>query len=126
MRDLTKPDTTGTPAGRPKGLSFDIADLVLIRSWADCRACRIAIRLDHGTDGEEYEEVIAFHAGTSSLCHSIMWRNAEAVFVQPLIGCSQRFASVAEALECVVSKPAIVLTDITATAWPTDGGFRST
>ena len=44
------------------------------------------IRLDHGVDGEQYEEVIALYTGTSSQRHLIMWRDAAAVFLQPLIG----------------------------------------
>ena len=127
MRDLTKRGAKATPSSLAKGHAFDIADLVLIRSWADCHGCRMLIRLDHGADGEEYEEVIElFHAGTDSLRQSIMWRNADAVFIQPLIGRNQRYASVAEALESVAVKPSIGLTDITATGWPTDGRRRST
>ena len=52
------------------------------------------IRLDHGVDGEQYEEVIALYTGTSSQRHLIMWRDAAAVFLQPLIG-----QTVAKALE---------------------------
>jgi hypothetical protein len=120
MRDLTKPDATGASPALPKGLSFDIADLVLVRSWGERHNCRTLVQLDHGADGEEYEEVIALHTGTSCLCQSIMWRNAEAVFIQPLIGRSRRYASVAEALESFIFKPPIVLTDITAKVWPTE------
>jgi hypothetical protein len=36
------------------------------------------IRLDHGVDGEHYEEVIALYTGTSSQRHLIMWRDAAA------------------------------------------------
>ena len=78
------------------------------------------IRLDHGPDGEEYEEVIALYTETSSQCHLIMWRNAAAVFLQPLIGQKQRYGSVAKALESLDLKPRIVLTDITASSWPTN------
>ena len=77
----------------------------------------MSVRLDHGTDGEEYEEVIAIHTGMGSCCQLIMWRNAAAVFVQPLIGRPQRYRSVAEALKNMDPKPRIVLTDITATSW---------
>jgi len=125
MRDLTERGAKAAPSCLAKGRAFDIADLLLVRSWADCHGCRMLIRLDHGADGEEYEEVIELHAGTGSLRRSIMWRNADAVFIQPLIGRNQRYTSVAEALESVVVKPAAVLTDITATGWPSDGKRRS-
>jgi hypothetical protein len=66
MRDLTKRGAKAAPSCLAKGRAFDIADLVRIRSWADCHGCRMLIRLDHGANGEEYEEVIDLHAGTGS------------------------------------------------------------
>jgi hypothetical protein len=119
MRDLKMRSTTAAPLPSPRGLAFEIADLLLVRSWADLRDCRMSVRLDHGTDDEEYEEVIAFEADTSSDCQLIIWRNAVAVFVQPLIGRMRRYGSVAEVLDGIDLKPRIVLTDITATSWPT-------
>jgi hypothetical protein len=46
--------------------------------------------------------------------------DAEAGLVRPLVGRRRRFISVAQALERSDLEPSIVLTDITATAWPTD------
>jgi hypothetical protein len=104
----------------PKGIAFTIADLVLVRQWAGLHTCRMVVCLDHGVDGEEYEEVITFHTGATSHCQLIMWRNAMTVFVQPLIGRAQRYDSVAEALGGIDLKSRIVLTDITATSWPAE------
>ena len=101
-----------------KGLAFDIADLVFIRGWAVFHGFPMLVRLDHGAEGEEYEEVVTFHTSERPLSQLIMWRNAEAVFVQPLVGRRQKFASVGDALESLLPKQRIVLTDITATAWP--------
>jgi hypothetical protein len=114
------PHQAAAPASSPKGVAFEIADLVLVRRWAGLHACRMVVCLDHGVDGEEYEEVITFHTGATSYCQLIMWRNAMAVFVQPLIGRAQRYDSVAEALGSIDLKSRIVLTDITATSWPTE------
>jgi hypothetical protein len=47
-----------------------------------------------------------------------MWRNGEAVFVQPLLGRKQEYSSVAEALEYLFPKQREVLTDIVAWTWP--------
>jgi hypothetical protein len=84
-------------------LAFDIADLILIRYWAEHHNYRISIRLDHGVfadeHAEKYEEVIAFLGGPSSLCRLIMWRDAAAVFVQPLAGRARQYKSVKEALD---------------------------
>jgi hypothetical protein len=102
-----------------RGLSFALAELTLVRSWSEASSLRMVIRLDHGSDAEEFEEVLAFHLGDSSLCQCIMWRDATAVYVQPLIGRVRRYESVAEAFEALTTKQPVVLSDIKATEWPT-------
>jgi hypothetical protein len=119
MRDLTKRAMTAVPPRLPKGLAFEIAGLVRIRHWADCHAFRMLVCLDHGAAvNEEYEEVVAFQTEISPLYRLIMWRNATAVFVQPLVGRGKQYGSVAGALEGLLPTPHFRLTDITATAWP--------
>jgi hypothetical protein len=93
-----------SPAKLLKGLSFDLAELTLVQGWSAFHNLRMVVRLDHGSDAEEYEEVLAFHAGASPLCRWIMWRNAAAVFAQPLVGRSQCHGSVAEALAALAPK----------------------
>jgi hypothetical protein len=100
MRDLTKRGATAVPPRLPKGLAFEIADLVLIKGWADCHNFHMSVRLDHGAAvDEEYEEVITFQTEISPLYRLIMWRNAAAVFVQPLVGRGKRYDSVGDALK---------------------------
>jgi hypothetical protein len=82
----------------PTGLAFEIADHILIRDWAERHDVLALIRLEHGVEGEEYEEVVEFHAGISPVCALIMWRTADAVFVQPPVGRRQRYGSVCGAL----------------------------
>lgn len=101
-----------------KGFSFSIAELILIRSWSEARSLRMVVRLDHGSEAEEFEEVLAFHAGTSPLCHWIMWRDMNVVSVQPLIGRTKRYESVANAVEALAKKRRVVVTDIKAPHWP--------
>jgi hypothetical protein len=101
-----------------RGLSFSLSDLILIRCWSQASSLRMVIRLDHGSDTEEFEEVLAFHIGDSSSCCSIMWRHANEVFVQPLIGRIQGYCSVAEAFEALISKQPVFLTDIEPAGWP--------
>src|ERR1700712_2248618 len=43
----------------PKGLAFEIEDLLLVKDWAELNDVRFAVRLDHGLEHEEYDEVIA-------------------------------------------------------------------
>jgi hypothetical protein len=106
------------PSKTLRGLSFDLSELTLIRCWSQASSLRMVIRLDHGSDTEEFEEVLAFHVGDSATCCWIMWRDANAVFVQPLIGRIQGYGSVAEAFEALVVKRPVFLTDIKAAGWP--------
>jgi len=106
------------PSRTLRGLSFSLSELSLIKCWSQASSLRVVIRLDHGSDTEEFEEVLAFHVGDSSPCQWIMWRDATAVFVQPLIGRIQGFGSVAEAFEALVAKQPVFLTDIVAADWP--------
>jgi hypothetical protein len=86
----------------PKGLAFEIADLMMLQGWAEFHDVQMVVELDHCVEGEEYEEVIAFYAQDSQLRRWIVWRSADGVIVQPLIGRSCRFTTVAEALETLV------------------------
>jgi hypothetical protein len=120
-RTVGPPATCGTAAVSKrslKGLAFEIADLLLVESWAAFHDSRMVVRVDHCAEDEEYEEVIEIHCGTSSASRLIMWRNGEAVFVQPLLGRKQEYSSVAEALEYLFPKQREVLTDIVAWTWP--------
>jgi hypothetical protein len=119
MRDLTRPGLT-IPHFGPKGLAFEIPDIILTRSCAAFHEVPMSIHLDHGAEDEEYEEVIALQTGSSPFCRMILWRNADTVFIQPLVGKVRRHGSVAEVLESLLVKQPIILTDIIAAAWPAD------
>ena len=56
---------TRRPTKLLKGLSFDIADLDLIRSRSEANGLRMVVRLDHGSDVEDYEEVLIFYSDTN-------------------------------------------------------------
>ncbi|MEA2740140.1 MAG: hypothetical protein QOH05_3447 [Acetobacteraceae bacterium] len=101
-----------------KGVSFSVPELILIRSWSEANSLRMVVRLDHGSETEDYEEVLAFHLGSSPLCRWIMWRGTRSVFVQPLIGRTRRYGSVAEAFEGLAPKQRVVVTDIKQDRWP--------
>jgi len=119
MCDLTKCGSIAAPPSSQKGIAFDIADLVIARGWAGYHDFQMVVSLNHGaTAGEEYEEVIAFHAKTGPLHRLIMWRNAEAVLVQPLVGRARQFWTVAEALESMLPGERVTVTDLTAASWP--------
>src|SRR3954453_10614761 len=111
-------DVIQLPVKTLRGLSFSVAELALIKSWSEANGLHMVVRLDHGSDVEDYEEVLAFHLGDSPLCRWIMWRDARTVFIQPLIGRTQRYLSVAEGFEAMASKRSVLLTDIKPMGWP--------
>jgi hypothetical protein len=100
-----------------KGLSFSIADLVLVMAWAEARSLNMVVQLDFGTEVEVYEEVLEFHTERNASCHWIMWRDTETVWVQPLIGRPQPYDSVADAIESVGARQPFVQSDISTTPW---------
>ena len=71
--------TAQSPAKALKGLSFDIDDLTLIRDRSEANGLRMVVRLDYGSDVDEYEEVLALHAGTNPQYRWLMWRNTNTV-----------------------------------------------
>jgi hypothetical protein len=105
MRNLKK---CGAAAALPRssdGLAFEIADLIRSRCWADAHDFRMTVRLDHrATVGDNYDEVIAFQTMTSPLYRFIVWRDANSVHVQPLVGKERQYSSVAAALDSLLPK----------------------
>ena len=93
---MAKPLTT---PNLPTGLAFEVADLVLLQGWAEFHDVEMVVELDHCIEGEEYEEVVAFYAKDSQLRRWIVWRAADVIVVQHLIGPNCLFATVADALE---------------------------
>jgi hypothetical protein len=92
-----------------KGLAFDIADLQALQSWARQNDVGMDIRLDHGVDDEEYEEVIAFHTDATG-CFLLMWRTPNTIVVQPLPGRQLHCPSVNAALSRLHVRSAVPVT----------------
>jgi hypothetical protein len=81
-----------------KGFSFSIDDYTIINEWTSANQCKTIISLDHGTETEEYEEVITFYFKERSLF--FMWFDGTSVYVQPIVGRTLCYTSVTEALSC--------------------------
>jgi hypothetical protein len=109
-----------------RGLSFSIADLLLIGAWSAARGLEMVIRLDHGSETEEFEEVVAFHTASGRPCRLIMWRDANSVFVQPLIGRPRTYPSVVDAILALTPQQQVVVTDVMAPGWPDAGACAET
>jgi hypothetical protein len=83
----------------PKGLAFEISDLVALQRWAEAQAMRMVIELDHEVEGEEYEEVLAFYEGVGARLRLwTMWRAADHFVVEPMAGRAWRARAVEEVL----------------------------
>ena len=83
------------------GLSFEVADLAELQTWASSYGLWMVIELDHiGTDGE-YEEIVVIRETDSSPRLWHLWRSPDDVVVQPLIGRCSRFGSVQAAIEAM-------------------------
>ncbi|HEY1413737.1 MAG TPA: hypothetical protein VGF36_16445 [Rhodopila sp.] len=89
-----------------RGLSFSIADLTLIVAWSEACGLGMTIQLDHGSESDEFEEVVILRGVTGTVNRHFMWRDANTVFVQPLIGRTRRYASAAEAIAALTPRPA--------------------
>ena len=102
-RDLITRRRKG-PTKAPAGIAFEIPDLVLIGYWAALHDLDALICLDHGVEDEEYEEVVEFRTEARSRCRFILWRNANGVFLQPIMGRKTEHLSVAAALGSLLPK----------------------
>jgi hypothetical protein len=106
---------TRGPTKLLKGLSFDIAHLERIRSRAEAHGLRMVVRLDHGSDVEEYEEMLVFYSGANPPCRWLMWRNADAVFLRSTDGRTRRYGSAGHAINALVRRRHVIVTDTNAT-----------
>ena len=85
------------------GIAFDTADLVLLQAWAGLHEMRMVIELDQCVDDHEYEEIVVIYVKSNRLRRWNLWRSWDGVVVQPIIGRSMRFHSVAAAIEAMSS-----------------------
>jgi hypothetical protein len=89
-----------------RGISFGILELMIAQGWAEFHGLRMAVELDHATDTEEYEEVLAFYRGAEQLRRFLIWHDRRELVVQPLIGRPRRFTMICDALDSIIiSRP---------------------
>jgi hypothetical protein len=86
----------------PTGCSFEVAELLMLRAWAEWHDLRLVIELDHCIDGDEYEEVIALYPPESPLREWTVWRSACAIIVVPMHGRSIRFETISDVLHALL------------------------
>lgn len=78
---MSLPSFTPPP---PKGLAFELDDLVTLQGWSEANRMRMVVELDHWVEGEEYEEVLAFYEGGSALRCWTMWRAHDHYVLEPM------------------------------------------
>jgi Lhr-like helicase len=87
------------PPRPPAGIAFDVAELVLLRGWAEARGLVMEIALNQVRAGEEYEEVVALSPRRGAPPELTFWRGPEMVVLERAAGRVQRFRFLSEALE---------------------------
>jgi hypothetical protein len=93
-----------------KGLSFEIADLNLIKGRIRAYDLNMVILVDHGSDVEEYEEVLVFYSVSRPSYRWMMWRTANAVFMRSTDGRIRRYRTAALAIKSLVRKEGVART----------------
>lgn len=91
----------------PKGYSFHIDELILIKDWARRNDHEAVVCLDHGVTGEEYEEAVMLRFGALRRCRFILWRTPRTVMIQPLLGRRQEYRTVQDALTSTLLNRAV-------------------
>jgi hypothetical protein len=86
----------------PTGLSFDVADLVMLRGWSEYHDLRLTIELDVCADGDEYEEMLALYDRDCAFRRWMIWRSGDGIVVQPMMGRTMLFDTMADALEILI------------------------
>ena len=85
---------------------------MIAEAFATSCGMRMRVELDHHTDCEEREEVIALYAGQEQFCRFMLWRTATEVVLQPVLGRPRRFETVCDALDWLVPDPGCSKSDI--------------
>lgn len=86
---------------RVEGLAFTIPELMLATAWAEYQNMRLSIELDWHVDQVEYEEVIMLGLPGRVGSHCLLWRAADSIVLQPMVGRAQRFPTISLALDAI-------------------------
>jgi hypothetical protein len=98
LRYSRAPELPDNP--RLTGLAFEIEDLLSLQAWAGAHNFLMAVELDHGIDGSEYEEMVAIYERASRTLRWHIWRSPdELITIQPMLGRGRCFVSVGDAIE---------------------------
>ena len=82
----------------PYGLAFPVAELELVRGWAERQGLRMAVRLDQVLDGAEFEELLMISAPGHARQALSLWRTDHSIIGQAAGGHPKGFTGVHLAL----------------------------
>jgi hypothetical protein len=99
---MNTPTSSLTLPRPPRGLSFELSDLIMVLGWSEFHDLRMVVELDNYIGDEEYEEILAFYPSDSEFRRWSMWRSNEDIVAQPTVGRAMHFTSVAGALESLI------------------------
>lgn len=86
---------------RVEGIAFTIPELLLVTAWAEFHNLRLSIELDWHVDQTEYEEVITLGLPGRIGSHCLLWRSADSIVLQPMVGRARRFTNISDALDAI-------------------------
>ena len=104
------------PTQHDGATAFKVPGLMLLGAWCEFRGMRMAIDLAHCMDGAERDEIIVLSEQRSSL-HWMLWRSADGIVVQPMLGMERQLHTISDALESVHSTEPEELTNIHSGQW---------
>lgn len=84
------------------GIAFTVPELLMLTAWAEFHGLRLVIELDHCIDGAEYEEVAALYSADSQLRQWTLWRAADAIVAEPMVGAGFREPCISDVLQRVM------------------------
>jgi len=91
-----------TSAKTPIGLSFAIPDLLMLQGWSDFHDLRMTVELDFCVDSDEYEELLGLYDANRAFRRWMIWRSCDGIVVQPTMGRSMLFDTMADVLEILI------------------------
>ena len=91
-----------TSARLRTGLAFEIADLVMLRGWAEFHSMRLAIELEVCAENEEYEELLALYEQNCAFRRWMLWRSCDGIIVQPANGRTKLFDTMADVVDTLI------------------------
>ncbi len=74
----------------------------MMQAWAEFHELRMDVELDCCIEADEYEEMVVMFSRKSGFRRWMIWRSANGIVVQPMVGRQMLFDTMADALEKLI------------------------